>query len=426
MESVELMMQKKYIDTSWDFSGGSEKNYTHDFHTYPAMMIPPIAKRLIETYDSDSTVILDPFVGSGTVLVEASIHDNFHEAYGVDINPLARFISKVKTTVIEPYKLSGYLEKIMNASNLDRFEGQKNKYEKPVFFNIDFWFKPQVILELTILKTHINEIEDTNIRDFFLVIFSEIVRKVSNTRNGEFKLYRMPGEKLKSFEPNTFQEFYKKALSNIDGMKEYILKRSKNCKTVLLDEDSRFTFSIPDKSVDILVTSPPYGDSRTTVAYGQFSRLALQWLGISEDKVSEIDKISLGGKPSKNLDNHLRSERLEQVLEQIKRQDEKRARDVLSFYIDFNECIKQFDRVIENKGILCFVVGNRTVKNVKIPTDEILVELFQDQGNYSHLNTFIRNIPNKRMPKKNSPSNVKGELVSTMNEEYIVVLEKND
>jgi len=67
---------------------------------------------------------------------------------------------------------------------------------------------------------------------------------------------------------------------------------------------------------------------------------------------------------------------------------------------------------------------NRTVKGIRIPTDDIIVELFKANNNYEHHNTFIRNIPNKRMPKKNSPTNVKGVLESTMNNEYIIILEK--
>ena len=58
-----------------------------------------------------------------------------------------------------------------------------------------------------------------------------------------------------------------------------------------------------------------------------------------------------------------------------------------------------------------------------LPTDEITKTLFELNG-FEHIETIIRNIPNKRMPKKNSPSNKKGETVSTMNNEYIVIMKK--
>ena len=73
---------------------------------------------------------------------------------------------------------------------------------------------------------------------------------------------------------------------------------------------------------------------------------------------------------------------------------------------------------------MCFVVGNRTVKGIQIPTDEIILELFQAKNHYKHHNTFIRNIPHKRMPKLNSPTNIVGNHALTMNEEWIVIIEK--
>lgn len=70
------------------------------------------------------------------------------------------------------------------------------------FKNIDYWFKSNVITELTIIKNNINKISYANleiqelVKDFCNVAYSEIIRYVSNTRNNEFKLYRMNQAKL--------------------------------------------------------------------------------------------------------------------------------------------------------------------------------------------------------------------------------------
>lgn len=425
------MDEVKYIDISWDFRTDDTKISTHGFHTYPAMMIPQIARRLIEIYGKNSTVLLDPFMGSGTALVEAKLHDNFKVSYGVDINPLSRLISKVKTTPIDENELIVETDKLINRCNelkQDLLFCQK-MIETPSFDNIDYWFKKNVITDLAIIKKCIESITledknlEKNIKDFCSVAFSETVRYVSNTRNGEFKLYRMAENSLKNHNPSAISEFELKLKYNIKQMVLFN-QESKSCEIKILDEDSRYETSISSNSIDIIVTSPPYGDSRTTVAYGQFSRLSLEWLGFESKDVRQIDKISLGGIPTKDLKNGLKSVSLEKTLHEIQSEDPERAKDVLSFYVDFNMCVKEIDRVMKNGGILCFVVGNRTVKGVKIPTDDIIVELFKEKNNYKHHKTIIRNIPNKRMPKKNSPTNVKGELKSTMNEEYIVILEK--
>ena len=72
----------------------------------------------------------------------------------------------------------------------------------------------------------------------------------------------------------------------------------------------------------------------------------------------------------------------------------------------------------------CLVIGNRLVKQVRIPTDFIIAELGENIG-FNCEEIFVRNIPGKRMPSKNSPTNIAGELEETMNKESIVVLRKN-
>ena len=77
-----------------------------------------------------------------------------------------------------------------------------------------------------------------------------------------------------------------------------------------------------------------------------------------------------------------------------------------------------------NNGFICFVVGNRTVKGINIPTDKIMSEMFMAHGNYKYIETHTRAIPNKRMPKLNCPSNIAGQKSTTMCNEFIFVLQK--
>ncbi len=83
-------------DKSWDFRGETAIIGIHGIHTYPAMMLPQIAKKLIEKYGRDKKTILDPFCDSGTVLVEGILSGK--NAFRYDINPLAILISKVRIT----------------------------------------------------------------------------------------------------------------------------------------------------------------------------------------------------------------------------------------------------------------------------------------------------------------------------------------
>ncbi len=408
------MIQKEQSEfINWDFKKADTKEYTHGMHTYLAMMIPQIARRLIYLYGKEAKTLLDPFMGSGTSLVEASLTNYIKEAYGFDLNPLAFLISKVKTTPLNTGFLDKELSKIINSN------GYK---EIPKFKNIEFWFKPKVIEQLAMIKTAINNIEDKDARDFFWVAFSETIRNVSNTRNGEFKLYRIPEDRLKKHNPYVLAEFEKIALRNIKGMKQYLKVRQKT-KTIPKNYSSMNELPLNPESIDLIVTSPPYGDSKTTVAYGQFSRLALQWLGYED--VANLDNKLLGGKASKELDVKINSPTLKGIIKKIGEIDKKRAMEALSFYEDFDKCVIQLDRVMAKNGYVCFVVGNRTVKGINISTDKIMSEIFRARGDYRCITTHERAIPNKRMPKLNSPSNKVGEKVTTMCNEFIFVLQKN-
>jgi len=405
--------QEKFI--SWDFKEADTKEYTHSIHTYPAMMIPQIARRLIYLYGKNAKTLLDPFCGSGTSLVEASLTPNIKKAYGFDLNPLAILISKVKTTELDDFNLLYHLKLIKIRAD------KIKKLKTPDFKNIDFWFKPKVIKDLARLKISINKIRGKDIKDFFLVCFSETVRNTSNTRNSEFKLYRMPKEKLENYNPNVFREFEKICLKSIKGMKDYFEARTKTkIKSELFSSMNKLP--IKKESVNIIVTSPPYGDSKTTVAYGQFSRLALQWLGYKD--INNLDIKLLGGVASKELKVNINSPTLKKIIKKIAKKDEKRAREVLSFYEDFDKCVIQLNRVIAKKGFVCFVVGNRTVKRINILTDKIMSEMFMAHGKYKYITTHERAIPNKRMPKITSPTNIKGQTEKTMCNEFIFVLKK--
>jgi DNA modification methylase len=406
---------KKY-DPSWNYSEDNTRAYTHSIHPYPAMMIPQVAGRLIDMYAKPKTVVLDPFCGSGSVLLEAFTRG--YDSYGVDINPLSLLISKVKTTPINYKQLQNRLEDILEIVSTTK------KISNPDFFNIDYWFKPRVVSKLASLRTAIDSITDKKIRDFFKVVFSFTVRATSNTRNGEFKLYRIEDNKLNNFNPDVFGIFKERAELNIFAMADLWSKFKNNKSTVtILNEDTRYRTSIRSGAIDIVVTSPPYGDSRTTVAYGQFSRLSLQWLGFSGNAL-DTDNRSLGGRLDiHNLYVGYSSPNLRYALDLISRGDKKRARDVMAFYIDLNKCFAELSRVVKKGGFLCMVVGNRTVKGIQLPTDEIVAD-FGEHAGFRHIETIVRKIPNKRMPSKNSPTNKAGVLGSTMTEEYIVIMEK--
>ena len=409
----------KYKDESWDFRESNTKEYTHCFHTYPAMMIPQIARKLLKQYGVEDGWLLDPYCGTGTSLVEASLF-GMHSV-GCDINPLVRLIATAKSTPVCLSALDGTLSKLNKYIFQIQYQ-ESNLSTAPILNipNLTYWFSEEVINTLAHLRTAISHVKDKALQNFILIAFSETVREVSYTRNGEFKLYRMPENKLKDFKPDVLGIFTKKLRRNREGLASYLEKR-KNVKVSVSTANTvegELPNPRPPEGYDIVITSPPYGDSQTTVAYGQFSRLAAEWIGLPNAR--KVDKIAMGGIRSQET---LRGSPVSSAVEKIRLIDEKRAKEVSAFYIDLERSIRSIVHACSPHATICYVVGNRRVKGIVLPTDEFVVDAFRQHG-FVHKTTIVRNIPNKRMPKKNSPSNIAGETSTTMHEENIVVCQR--
>lgn len=454
----------------WDFKDSDVREYTHGIHNYPAMMVCPISRNIIRLVKEQRNVdiIFDPFTGSGTVLVEAMLA-GINTVYGNDINPLALFLSKVKTTKLDITLLQQEVQSLL--STIEDVHSQfclqidsaddvmKNKYsldltskdgwgsnapyyleqykkdnylnlDIPNFKNIGYWFKPRVILLMALIKSEINKIENKDIRNFIFVAFSETIRFVSNRRNGEFKMFRMPAKKVETFEPDVISEFTTILNRNVIKMNDFVETCfERDCKSEVLIHKNNATSleDVPDNSIDLVVTSPPYGDSRTTVAYGEYSRLSLQWLDLFEltDKeIMGIDKSLMGGSKFRNgFEYTIPSKTLKNSLEKIKDIDLERAGDVYSFYLDLSNSISKIAAKTKKDGYQFWVVGNRTVKGETLLTDVIIAEIAEHYG-LQHIYTIDRNIINKVMPTQNSPTNESGKKSSTMTNEHIVVLRK--
>ena len=163
----EQVNPKRWVE-EWDFKTYKTKIYTHGFHNYPAMFIPQVARKLILAFSEEGDLVCDIFCGSGTTLVESSLLNR--NSIGIELNPLAVLITRAKTMPIDPKTLTVKLKSI-----IDDYKSIKN-IELPDFYNIEFWFNKKVIRDLAYLRQAIRNISEEDIRNFFLVCFSEVVR----------------------------------------------------------------------------------------------------------------------------------------------------------------------------------------------------------------------------------------------------------
>lgn len=182
-------------------------------------MIPQVARRILREFRPEGRceILLDPYMGSGTSLVEASLCGM--SSVGTDLNPLARFISKVKTTRYDAMAIEREFRNIQNGLLFYSDEAVRER-DFGRISNREFWYSYDVLLRLSYLSQLIRDNSADNI-DFFNLALSEVVREASYTRNGEFKRFRMDKKRIATYNPDVFKMFEEKVRRNIIGLVEY-------------------------------------------------------------------------------------------------------------------------------------------------------------------------------------------------------------
>ena len=171
---------------------------THPFHAYPARLHPATARVLVELVGDGATrtqPIVDPFCGSGTVLVEARAAGL--RAIGVDLNPLAVLVARAKTWTVAPRRRSQLREAghaiagatLAAGHAARRALGAAAPLRKPVGFDpnardrrLKSWFAPHVRRELEDLAARIDELaeDDVELAGVLRACLSSMLYKVSS------------------------------------------------------------------------------------------------------------------------------------------------------------------------------------------------------------------------------------------------------
>lgn len=290
-------------ENHWDYRGNnnSERDYVHGFCTYPAMMVPKMQREMLdvclEHLQDTSIRLLDPFAGSGTILVEGMLRGL--NIVGIDINPLAILLCKAKTTILNPTTLH---EKTVQLFTWITIHDKTPLYK---FDGINKWFTNQAISDLSRIRAGIIAEETIEYRRFFWASFCEVVRIVSNSRDCTYKLHIKEKKDIDAYAVDAVDLFKTTLQYNIAKYNEFYSELQKRghlkkdgsaykgqVKIVLSDSIAYLNHS--KQKYSLVFTSPPYGDNHTTVSYGQYSIMPLRWINY-HDIDEAIDESFLSG-----------------------------------------------------------------------------------------------------------------------------------
>lgn len=305
-----------------------DKNYlTHNFHPYPAKFIPQIPKAIIDRYSQPGDVVLDPFCGCGTSLVEAALAGRV--SYGSDINPIACMVSRAKTANItrdELQALEDLTDKLKRESveplTPDKLEMVRASI--PVFRNRDHWFQSDVQIELARILRHIRQANLGCAEDIALTAFSAILVRVSNQESETRWVSTM-----KHIKVDRIVDIYVTKLLDMTARTIAFSKLAKSSAYVYQSNAVRLDY-LGDASVSLVVTSPPYLSS---FDYYLYHKLRFFWLGFDQ-KVAQEAEI---GSRNKHCD-------LSQGVE--------------TYIQAMTSCFRECHRVLRPEGRLAIVVGD--------------------------------------------------------------------
>ncbi|ENX18138.1 hypothetical protein F895_00207 [Acinetobacter sp. CIP 64.2] len=425
----QLLELSKNQSAHWNKIGAGSRPNIHSLLRYPAMMVPRMQGQILDhllQYSTNDCYIFDPFVGSGTILTEASLRGL--DFLGTDINPLAILVCEVKRLIDEDYPFNKFVTNVIS-----NYENDCSSEIDVEFPRREKWFSNESSIVISKLRRSILSIDDINTRKLLWVVFAETLRQTSNSRTSTYKLHIRKPENYVPFE-NIFKIFKNHLDDTLLKIEEYLKAKSQqkrfSSSTInLLLGDIRSVKLPEDDRHQILVTSPPYGDNQTTIPYGQFSYLSLKWIPFSElpegskeyllQNSHKLDTESLGG----NLNNI--SEKQEQIkkisptlcqyLAEAERQDKlKKVRKVSAFMYDLYESLVHL-RASSKTAHWVFTTGNRTVAGIPVPFDQILLDMVLYLGG-KHIASVSRQLPGKRMPNRNS-------LGTTINIEVTLIAE---
>jgi site-specific DNA-methyltransferase (cytosine-N4-specific) len=243
-------------DIDFDFGDSDTMYLTHSLHPYPAKFPPQLPHTIIKQFAHKQAVVLDPFCGSGTTLVEARLLGC--NAIGVDVNGLSSLLSKVKATPLsekELLQIKLFLDLIAN-------EDSQWKKRRPIINvkqidGLEHWFQLNVAEELTHILNLIAKISDENVRDYLKIVLSSIIVRVSNQESDT-----RFAAKNKNIPNNfTFNLFLSRANEYLTRIADYSKKVNKDSYLKLLNADSRNLSMLGGNSIDIVITSPPYANT---------------------------------------------------------------------------------------------------------------------------------------------------------------------
>lgn len=365
------------------------ERYTHLLHSYPAKLLANIPCFFFATdaLCPANGIVLDPFCGTGTVLLEAALSGR--SALGADANPLAELITAGKTVYIPKEKLQKTLGEI-----LDKAKKYRRTVEHPDAITV--WYSASSLRQLSNLQRAICEIEDLHQKAFFELCFSGVTRKVSfadpsisvpvhwnpdrfSSNPQRREDVRKKLEMLQTV--NVYDKFEAVCKANIDRVESLRGKIAEGVSTSIISKDAR-QLGLADGSVDMILTSPPYAGAQK---YIRASWLNLYWLDrVKIEDFRELKTHNIGREDYRKeevYEAYTGIKPADEVLKELYKSGYTYRGFLAANYLnEMKVALDESCRVLKPGGYMVIVIGNNTVCKRQFDTQDYFTTYLEGKG----------------------------------------------
>jgi adenine-specific DNA methylase len=363
-------------------------------HPFPARMAPGIALEALGE-NKRTLRVLDPMVGSGTVLTVARA--NGHRAFGVDIDPLAVLLASVWTRTVEAERVRDEATEILDRARKG-FSLLQSGQAYPASSDVEtrkfvrYWFDDYARRQLAALSVVISRIHDHATRDVLWCALSRlIITKQAGASLAMDLSHSRPHRHFTRAPIKPFNRFLSAVETIICNCPQ---SRSEAVGPVAVVKrgDAR-KLEIESESIDLVLTSPPYLNA---IDYMRCSKFSLVWMGYTVSEIRQIRGESVGTQASS--EEALDAEWVESLIRQLKLRPTLSSRDhaLLAKYVwDMEHALAEASRVLRRGGRAVYVVGDSMSRGTFIRNSMIVTLLAQRCG-LSLVSRQSRSLPANR------------------------------
>ena len=410
------------INGDLDFHNESSSYTTHTIHAFAAKFPPQLPRTFIEQLTHPGDTVLDPMMGSGTTVLEATLLGR--RAIGVDLDPLAVRVSRVKTRAVDQERLRTAGDSVVASAAVLLMDWAalttefERRFDPATRDFLDYWFTPETQHELLALLSSIEAEPHTDIREVLEVVFSSIII----TKSGGVSLAR----DLAHTRPHRVAS--KMVRSAIEQFK-IRLRKSLTALLALPDDelpvelhraDAR-QLPLDDESVDLVITSPPYANA---IDYMRAHKFSLAWLGEPINALSELRSTYIGSENSRGAIADDLPARAARCVAELAQRDPRKARVLQKYLVEMRAALAEIHRVLRAGTAAGIVVGPSTMRGIRVQTQQHLAEISQHLG-FDVVGIGKRALDRDRrmMPARWGNSTMNG-IERRMHEEFVLGLVK--